>query len=218
MKKFAALLISVCAGIWAVAQSSPSFTFGPRFAAGSSSFVGPSDMFMPGLGLEASVAAKWQWKHVGILFSPTTLMYSGAVGMDEPAYDQRGIRRVYTYLDRYQIFCVTFPAHLGTSFEKGKFGYRAFAGGGPGCTIGGTHTKRYDDPSYNATNGYVGHAMGDLKQRYWLFSAGIGVDRTFKKGTIGLDLRFVRTGAIASLEGVRFSTRAVTLGVSWMRS
>jgi len=192
------------------------FRFGPRFAGGGAAFFGPAGSFDPGRAFDAGLLARWRFSNNSLIeFAPTVGMKSGAIHQEEHAANSAGRRIAIPYKDIYHVYSVEFPVALGYSHDLGKWRAFALAGGGIGFPMGGTHTKRYVDPAYNAANGYAAHPVQELVQDYWHMIADLGIEHPVGRGIVGIDVRFVQTGAIAGIEGAKFTARAVTLGLSW---
>lgn len=209
------LLVGLLIGLDLRAQPTE-FRFSARFGGGRSTFFGPAASFDPGMAFDAGVSARWRYmNHLLIDFSPTVDMKSGAVHQEEHAANSAGRRVAFPYKDIYQVYTVAFPATFGYSIDMGNWRAFTLAGGGMGFPMGGLHTKHYADPGYNAANGYAAHQMKGLVQNYWFMTADLGIERPLGRNCLGIDLRFVQTNAIASLEEVKFAARALTLGLSW---
>lgn len=200
----------------ALAQT-PSFCFGPRAALGSSQYVDLPASCRSGVSMQVGINACWQFTNFFALeFSPTATVYGGQIEMStSDGVDSRGMARIFPYRDIYHIYSMEFAAFAKWSIGGPSVRSHFFFGPGVGLTMGGTHSKRYEDEAYNADNGYSGHSMRGLKSSFPLGIIGAGVEFKMKKGIFGIDLRIGRTGQVASLEGSQFSARTTTIGMSW---
>lgn len=194
----------------------PKFCFGPRAAVGSSQFVTVSGSPHQGIGLQFGVSARWQFsRFFGAEFSPGVSVYGGQISMTTRDVDARGTARLFPYRDIYHIYSVEFPAYAAWSVGGKRVMARFYAGPGVGLTMTGTHSKRYQDPQYDAANGYSGHAMRELKSSYVFATIGFGFDFKMPKGVLTIDARTQRTNRIAAIASSPFAARSVVLGASW---
>lgn len=209
-------LFSLVLSVATLAQT-PKFCFGPRVALGSSQYVDLPASCRSGVSFQLGIVACWQFSNFFALeFSPTTTVYGGQIEMStSDGVDSRGVARIFPYRDIYHIYAMEFPAFMKWSVGGNSVRSHFFIGPGIGFTMGGTHSKRYDDDMYNSDNGYNGHSMRGLKSSYGLGVIGAGVEFKMKKLIFGIDLRIGRTSQIAALDGSRFSARTTTIGMSW---
>ncbi len=193
------------------------FKFGPRFGIGKSTFVDFPATSRSGAALQAAVDATWQFKQFfATEFSPAITMYSGYLRMEEQSgYDSRGQPIMYPYKDIYNIFAVEFPVFLKFSFGSKKVRYGTFFGSGIGFTMGGTHSKKYDDADYDADHRFVGHGMKEIADSYYVGVLGASVEWKLRKGVLGFSGRIQRSNAIAAIEGSKFAVRGIMFGASW---
>lgn len=216
MRRVSILFSLLMIGYSACAQSSE-LRFGPSFGIGRSNYTGLAAPHVAGLALYGSIIADWKWQSgFGLSFAPATVMYSGAFRMSEQSYSSSVGRSLpYYYSDIYQVYAVEFPLLAKWYLGCGKG--RASVGIGPGIefTMGGTHSKRYDDPAYDAKNGYAGHGMREVADSFYLGMGAIAFGYQLPKGVLGLNVSFRRTAAVGGVEGVKFSAYASTVAISW---
>ena len=216
VKKFLAFIF-IFSAVAGMAQS-PGFRFGPRIGMGSARFTGLSGM-SDGFGAQLSfVASKQLTPYFAVQLCPMVSMY--AVQRRMEAHDgvtATGKSQVYIYRDKYQVYTVEFPllAKLGKGF--GNVFTTVYAGPSFGCPMGGSHSKIFEDETYNAKYGFAGHELDGLKDNVYSGVAGLGAEFDAGKSVIGLDFRithaFTRFG---SIEGENFSAQSFTIGFTWL--
>ena len=83
--------------------------------------------------------------------------------------------------------------------------------------MGGTRSKQYDDPVYNADQGYSGHTMDDLKRGMYSGDFGMVAELKATGGIVAIDFRMHHNFTpLGRLEGAYFSADTKTVGVAWM--
>ena len=82
--------------------------------------------------------------------------------------------------------------------------------------MGGTRSKTYDDPDYNADHGYAGHSMEDLKRGMYSGEVGVAAELNAERGLLAIDFRIHRNlSPLGKLDGTYFSAHMVTVGLAW---
>jgi hypothetical protein len=197
------------------AQAQSRFTFGPSFGIGTTHFVGLGKATIPGIALSAAAVGEWQLKPwFAVAFSPGVAVYGGGLRMQESG--SQAARNVSnSYRDMYSVYAVQFPLMLKCRAGRKRTHIYGAIGAGIEEPMGGTHSKRYDDPSINATRGFVGHSMNELRDSYSVLLFGAGIEYAFPKGVLSLDMRFDATNTLASIEGSAFKARAGMIGLAW---
>ncbi len=207
-------IILLSAGVSSFAKP-PDFSFGPRIGIGRCRFTDMPKSGEPGVALQASIEANWQFKKFfAVEFSPGVSLYNAKIKKwVQDGTNNLGGPMLYFYKDIYSIYSVEFPLAVKFSVRYNKFSLHGFFGPGIGLTMGGTHSKIFDDKAYNP--GYSGHSMRDLQSSFYLYAAGMGVEFQSKRGIWGIDFQIQHTGPIAKSDGSEFSAQGATIGISW---
>lgn len=199
-------------------SQTPGFYFGPRFAVGQTHFTGLQG-FQDGIALQLGVSSKKQFTPTFALeFAPYVGLYNGQRenGEGDGTYPN-GTRKILYYEDKYNVYSVEFPLHVKFSggFKRVNIGF--FGGPSLGYLMGGTRSKHYDDPSYNAEHGYSGHPMDNLKRGMYSGDLGLSAELKSTRGIVAIDFRFHHNfSPLGSLEHQYFSADTKTIGVAWM--
>ena len=216
MKSLFLFFVGVGIPVLLVAQK-PGYYFGPRLELGQSQFTGQSG-FYNGLALQVGLTSSRQFtEDFALQFVPYVGLYNGARANGEPdgSYPN-GTRKILTYRDKYNIYSVEFP--LMVKFSGGFQRARLSIFGGPslGYLMGGTRSKQYDDPAYNADHGYSGHAMKDLKRGMYSGDIGVAAELKSTRGIVAIDFRIHHNFTpLGRLEGNYFSAHMMTVGLAW---
>ncbi len=214
----AILLLVVLLFATGLPAQTPGFRFGPRVAAGASCFTGLPGM-TNGTALQVGIlTSKQLTDYFSVQFSPLVGMYgANRMSGETDGILPSGRARVYTYWDKYYVCSVEFPLLARFSFGFRNVYFGVFAGPSLGFNMGGVRSKRYDDPAYNAKNGYGGHTMHDIRRGMYSGVAGTGVEIETGKGVMSIDLRIHHTfSPMGQIEGSYFSARAATIGMAWL--
>ncbi|MEK7484265.1 MAG: outer membrane beta-barrel protein [Planctomycetota bacterium] len=214
-------ILAVILALFFVKESSaqaPGFYFGPRLAAGSCQLTGGAG-FTTGVTLQVGVSANKQLtENLGVLFSPHVGMYNAQrLSGEGDGMNPNGSRKILVYRDKYNIYSVEFPlmAKLGVGFGHAHFSL--YAGPSLGYIIGGTRSKKYDDPNENAERGYSGHSMDDLTRGMYSGVAGASAELKTPRGIVMIDFRVQQNfSPLGRLEGVYFSAGTRSVGIAWM--
>ena len=199
------------------AKTKPEFSFGPRIGIGQSKFIGTPAICEPSISVNAAITASWQFKRFfGVEFSPAATIYNGKLKRStRDGVDNLGNPMVYSYKEIFNIYSVEFPAMAEFCIKRKNISLHGFFGPGIGFNMGGTHSKVYNDETYNSHNGIYGHPIYDLKDSFYLCAAGAGIKFKTHNGFVGFDFRMQRTSAIAGVDGIKFSAQNATIGISW---
>lgn len=201
----------------AIAQS-PGFRCGPRVGMGSARFTGIAGMSDGFAAQLQFVASKQLTSYFAVQLCPMTAMYVTQRRME--AHDgttASGKSRVFIYRDKYQVYTVEFPLLVKLSKGFGNIFTNIYAGPSFGCPMGGSHSKIFEDETYNAKYGFVGHELDNLKDNFYSGVAGVGVEYPVKKSVISLDFRVTHTFTrFGSIEGENFSAHSFTIGFTWL--
>jgi hypothetical protein len=202
-----------------VFAQTPGFRFGPKFGAGTSRFSMLPGMSAATAGQIGLLASRQVTPWFAIQFAPWTgMVSSNREGVLQDGATRMGTPQMYTFRDKYHVFSVGFPILAKFSVPVGRFHLAAFAGPAVSFNMGGTYSKKYDDKDYNATNGYNGHEMKDLRQSMHSAIVGVGIELETAKGIIGLDAQLNHfLSPMGRIEASNFSADAFTVGISWIR-
>lgn len=217
MKKFL-LVLAVAINLSAMFAQEPGYYFGPRLALGQCNYNGQSG-FYSGLGLQVGLASSRQFTSAFALqFTPFIGLYNGARQNEEgDGTYPNGARKVLQYRDKYNIYSVEFPVLVKFSGGFRRAQFSMFLGPSLGYLMGGTRSKQYDDPVYNADHGYVGHTMEELKRGMYSGDVGVAVELKETRGIVAIDFRIHHNFTpLGTLEDKYFSADMMTVGLAWM--
>jgi hypothetical protein len=214
--KFIPFFILVLIATKAAAQT-PGFRFGPRIGLGSARFTGIKGMSAGFSGQLQFVASKQLTSYFAIQFCPTTAMYTSQRMMQMHDWMATGRSQAFTYRDKYQVYAVEFPLLMKFSKSAGPALINVFTGPSFGCPMGGSHSKIFEDETYNSKYGFVGHELDGLKENVYSGVFGVGIDYPVGNSILGLDFRlthaFTRFG---NIEGENFAAQSATIGFTWL--
>lgn len=195
----------------------PGYYFGPRLELGQSQFTGQSG-FSSGLALQVGLTSSRQFTNsLAVQFVPFIGIYNGARenGEGDGVYPN-GARKILYYRDKYNIYSVEFPVLVKFSAGFRSVNFSIFGGPSLGYLMGGTRSKKYDDPDYNADHGYAGHGMDDLKRGMYSGEIGVATELKATHGLLSIDCKIHRNFTpLGMLEGKYFSAHMVTVGLAW---
>jgi hypothetical protein len=208
------LLFVVVAITHALSAQEPGYYFGPRLELGQSQFTGQSG-FYDGLALQVGLTSSRQFTEVFALqFVPFVGLYNGHRASGEPdGVYPNGARKILTYRDKYNIYSVEFPVLVKFSggFKRARFSM--FGGPSLGYIMGGTYSKRYDDPAHG---GYGGHPMKDLKRGMYSGEIGVATELKATRGLLVIDFKYHHNFTpLGRLEGNYFTAHMMTVGLAW---
>ena len=216
MNRLYLFLICAVVSCSAYAQE-PGYYFGPRLALGQAQFTGQTG-FYNGLAVQFGLASSRQFTEgFALQFTPFVGLYNGARqnGEGDGAYPN-GVRKILHYRDKYNIFSVEFPLLVKFSGGFRRAHFSVFGGPSLGYIMGGTRSKQYDDPVYNADHGYSGHAMEDLKRGMYSGAVGAAAELKATRGLLVIDFRIHHNfSPLGRLEGNYFTAHMMTVGPAW---
>jgi hypothetical protein len=192
----------------------PGYYFGPRLELGQAQFTGQSG-FYNGVAMQIGLTSSRQFtRSFALQFVPFIGLYNGGRqnGEGDGVYPN-GARKILTYRDKYNIYSVEFPvlAKFSGGFRRAHFSI--FGGPSLGYIMGGTYSKRYDDP---ANGGYGGHPMKDLKRGMYSGEVGVATELKATRGLLVINFKIHRNfSPLGRLEGEYFTAHMMTVGLAW---
>lgn len=216
MRTLYLLLFVAGIGLRAAAQE-PGYYFGPRLELGQAQFTGQPG-FYDGLAVQVGLTSSRQFtESFALQFVPFIGVYNGQRQNGEgDGVHPNGLRKILTYRDKYNIYSVEFPVLVKFSGGFQRAHFSIFGGPSLGYIMGGTRSKRYDDPVANAGHGYSGHAMDGLKRGMYSGEIGVAAELKATRGLLAIDFRIHRNlSPLGRLEGEYFSAHMMTVGLAW---
>ena len=211
------LLLLMIGSTCALFAQEPGYYFGPRLELGQAQFTGQAG-FYNGVAVQVGLTSSRQFtESFALQFVPFIGVYNGARqnGEGDGVYPN-GARKILTYRDKYNIYSVEFPLLVKFSGGFRRAHFSVFGGPSLGYLMGGTRSKRYDDPDADASMGYGGHAMDDLKRGMYSGEVGVCTELKGTRGLLVIDFRIHRNlSPLGRLEGTCFSAHMMTVGLAW---